>query len=88
MAKKTDNLGLFQRMKVFLIWLWQQYTFCTAVYMLEPVEAAIFNIVVFLIFFTSCYTAYIFLPPHCHMILQYLGFIDIPDAGKTPLTSS
>jgi hypothetical protein len=53
---------LYRRMVDYTKWLYMQYLLNTALYMLEPFEVRMFNIIIVCVIVTWIYSTYVFLP--------------------------
>ncbi|XP_006002105.1 serine palmitoyltransferase small subunit B [Latimeria chalumnae] len=58
-------------MKEYLSWLYYQYLLVTCSYVLEPWEQSIFNTVLLTIVAMAVYTAYVFIPIHVRLALEF-----------------
>ena len=61
----------------YLKWLYMQYLLNTALYMLEPFEVRIFNVIVITVLLTWTYSTYLFLPNQISTFIQSLPNISI-----------
>ncbi|XP_062900953.1 serine palmitoyltransferase small subunit B [Mobula hypostoma] len=60
-------------LKETLAWLYYQYLLITCSYVLEPWEQTIFNSVLFIIVAMVLYTAYVFIPIHIRLALEFFS---------------
>lgn len=58
----ADTTSAFGRFKNFLGWVYLQYLLVTALYMLEPWERTIFNIIAVCLLATCIYSLWAFIP--------------------------
>ncbi|XP_041063955.1 serine palmitoyltransferase small subunit B isoform X1 [Carcharodon carcharias] len=59
--------------KETLSWLYYQYLLVTCSYVLEPWEQTVFNSVLFIIMAMVLYTAYVFIPIHVRLALEFFS---------------
>ncbi|XP_048460390.1 serine palmitoyltransferase small subunit B isoform X1 [Rhincodon typus] len=59
--------------KETLSWLYYQYLLVTCSYVLEPWEQTVFNSVLFIIVAMVLYTAYVFIPIHIRLALEFFS---------------
>ncbi|XP_007886803.1 serine palmitoyltransferase small subunit B [Callorhinchus milii] len=62
-----------KRVKETLSWLYYQYLLITCSYVLEPWEQTIFNSFLFTIVAMVLYTAYVFIPIHIRLALEFFS---------------
>ena len=70
-AKGPEMYALVNRFVDYVRWLYMQYLLNTSLYMLEPFEVRLFNLVVMLILVTWAYSAYVFLPGQLTRIVEW-----------------
>ncbi|XP_069752900.1 serine palmitoyltransferase small subunit B [Narcine bancroftii] len=70
-------------LKETMAWLYYQYLLITCSYVLEPWEKTIFNSVLLTIVAMVLYTAYVFIPIHIYLALEF--FSDL-GGGQTEST--
>jgi len=70
--KNSSEKTLTERFVNSLKWLYMQYLLFTALYVLEPFERRIFNIILVICMFTSLYSMYIFLPIQIHLVIDFV----------------
>ncbi|XP_056612178.1 serine palmitoyltransferase small subunit B [Triplophysa dalaica] len=58
-------------MREYVSWLYYQYLLITGIYVLEPWEKSIFNIVLFTMVAMVVYTSYVFVPIHMRLALEF-----------------
>ena len=66
-------ISLIKRFVNYIRWLYMQYLLNTALYMLEPSEVKLFNIVVVVVLVTSIYSTYVFLPSQLFKIISWIN---------------
>ncbi|XP_043925914.1 serine palmitoyltransferase small subunit B [Protopterus annectens] len=62
-------------LKECLCWFYYQYLLITCCYVLEPWEQAVFNAVMFTVIAMVVYTAYVFIPVHIRLALEFFSGI-------------
>ncbi|KAK6478684.1 serine palmitoyltransferase small subunit B-like [Huso huso] len=60
-------------LKEYLAWLYYQYLLVTCSYVLEPWEQSIFNTLLFTMVTMVFYTAYVFIPIHTSLALEFFS---------------
>jgi hypothetical protein len=72
--KKSNSFKQSQKERFlnYLKWLYMQYLLFTALYVLEPFERRIFNMVVVICLLTSLYSMYVFLPIQIHHVINFV----------------
>ncbi|MBN3280952.1 SPTSB palmitoyltransferase, partial [Polyodon spathula] len=60
-------------LKEYLSWLYYQYLLVTCSYVLEPWEQSIFNTLLFTMVTMVVYTAYVFIPIHTRLALEFFS---------------
>ena len=68
----TSKQSHKERFVNYLKWLYMQYILFTALYVLEPFERRIFNMVILICFITSLYSMYVFLPIQIHHVIDFV----------------
>jgi hypothetical protein len=59
----------------YIKWLYLQYLLNTALYMLEPAERMLFNVILILVLATAIYSTLVFLPSQLTSFSQYIGLV-------------
>ncbi|XP_039612644.1 serine palmitoyltransferase small subunit B isoform X2 [Polypterus senegalus] len=62
-----------KRFKEYISWLYYQYLLVTCSYVLEPWEQSIFNTVLLTVVAMVVYTAYVFIPIHIRLALEFFS---------------
>ncbi|XP_041920454.1 serine palmitoyltransferase small subunit B [Alosa sapidissima] len=62
-----------KNMREYLGWLYYQYLLVTGIYVLEPWEKSIFNVVLVTMVAMVIYTSYVFVPIHVRLALQFFS---------------
>ena len=62
---------LVSRFIDYVKWLYMQYLLNTSLYMLEPFEVRLFNVIIVLIISIWMYSTYVFLPGQLSRILEW-----------------
>ncbi|XP_038606202.1 serine palmitoyltransferase small subunit B [Tachyglossus aculeatus] len=63
----------FKQVKDYFSWLYYQYLIITCCSVLEPWEQSMFNTIFFTIVAMVIYTAYVFIPIHIRLALEFFS---------------
>lgn len=64
-----------KNLQEYLAWLYYQYMLITCIYVLEPWEKSLFNLVLFSAIAMVVYTVYVFVPLHVRLALEFFSGI-------------
>uniref|UniRef100_A0A8C5X6E8 Serine palmitoyltransferase small subunit B n=2 Tax=Malurus TaxID=55806 RepID=A0A8C5X6E8_9PASS len=64
-----------KRVKDYIYWLYYQYLLVTCSYVLEPWEQSMFHTITVTVVAMVVYTAYVFVPIHVRLALQFFSQI-------------
>ncbi|XP_068056304.1 serine palmitoyltransferase small subunit B isoform X1 [Anomalospiza imberbis] len=74
-----------KRVKDYLYWLYYQYQLVTCSYVLEPWEQSMFHTITVTVLAMVVYTAYVFVPIHVRLALQFFSQIFGPQPESAVL---
>ncbi|XP_056355195.1 serine palmitoyltransferase small subunit B [Oenanthe melanoleuca] len=74
-----------RRVKDYLYWLYYQYQLVTCSYVLEPWEQSMFHTITVTVLAMVVYTAYVFVPIHVRLALQFFSQIFGPQPESAVL---